>query len=124
MLGRVKMMSSGGMMGRGMMGMSTIEAPTPSEARTILRYLTDHAMREATTGELAAGNPSDREVFQAACSRCHALPSPSLHSTQDWPAVVARMEGNMQLMNKRAIAKGEREAIARYLKEAAPKARQ
>lgn len=123
MLGRMEMMSGGGMMGRGGM-MGSINAPTASEARTLLGYLRDHAMREATTVELAVGNPSDREVFQAACSRCHALPSPSLHSPQDWPAVVARMEGNMQLMNKRAIAKGEREAIARYLKEGAPKARQ
>ena len=122
MLGRLEMMSGGGMMGRGMMGMGRIEAPTASEARTLLGYLEDHALREATIVELAVGNPSDREVFQAACSRCHALPSPSLHSPQDWPAVVARMEGNMQLMNKRAIATGEREAIVRYLREAAPKA--
>ena len=54
------------MMGHGMMSMDQIKAPTPSEARTLSGYLEDHALREAAKAELAFGNPSDREVFQAA----------------------------------------------------------
>lgn len=121
MLGRMEMMSGGGMMGRGMMGMGRMEAPTSSEARTLLRYLQEFAMREARSDELNAGNETDLRVFRVACSQCHVLPSPSLHSLQEWPAVVARMEGNIQLMNKRGITMEGRDAINRFLKTGAAK---
>jgi cytochrome c5 len=115
MLGRMQMMG-GGMMGHGMMGMGRIEAPTDSEARTLLDYLQTHAMIEARPNELAGGSPADRRVFSATCSQCHVPPSPSLHVQQEWPVVVARMEGNMKLMGKPGIAKDERDAIVRFLR--------
>lgn len=122
MLSRMHMMGGGmmggGMMGPGMMGMGRIEAPTDSEARTLLDYLQSHAMIEAKPNELAGGNPSDHRVFSATCSQCHVPPSPSLHAPQEWPAVVARMEGNMSLMGKPGIAKDERDAIVRFLQSA------
>jgi cytochrome c5 len=120
MLGRMQMMG-GGMMGPGMMGMGRIDAPTDSEARTLLDYLQAHAMIEARPDELAGGDPADRRVFSATCSQCHVPPSPSLHAQQEWPAVVARMEGNMKLMGKPGIAMDEREAIVRFLQSASAK---
>ena len=123
MLGRMEAMRGGGMMGRGMMGMGAVDAPSSSEAETILRYLKDYPMRAANSKELAFGDPADRGVFQAACSQCHVLPSPALHVPQDWLAIVARMQGNMRLMDKRVIDSEERGAIIRFLKEASSKAR-
>lgn len=105
-----------GMMGPGMMGMGRIAAPTDAEARALLDYLQAHAMIEARPNDLAGGNPADRRVFNATCAQCHVLPSPSLHAQQDWPAVVARMEGNMRLMDKPGISKDDRESIVRFLR--------
>jgi cytochrome c5 len=120
MLGRMQMMGGGmmgrGMMGPGMMGMGRIAAPTDAEARALLDYLQAHAMIEARPNDLAGGNPADRRVFNATCAQCHVLPSPSLHAQQDWPAVVARMEGNMRLMDKPGISKDDRESIVRFLR--------
>jgi cytochrome c2 len=125
MLGRMQMMgggmTGGGMMGGGMMGMGRIEAPTTSEARTLLGYLQTHAIIEARSNELAAGDPADRRVFSVTCAQCHVLPSPSLHAQQEWPAVVVRMEGNMRLMGKPGIAANERDAIVRFLQSASVK---
>lgn len=121
MLRRMEMMGRGGMMGRGMMGMGSVRAPSSSEAVTILRYLKEYSMRVATSAELAIGDPAHRGVFQAVCSQCHVLPSPTLHLPQEWAAVVARMQGNMQLMKKRVINEQEREAIILFLMQAATK---
>ncbi len=105
------------------MGMGSVRAPSASESATLLRYLKDFSMRPATAAELATGDPADRGVFQAVCSQCHVLPSPTLHSPRGWAAVVARMQGNMRLMNKRVVGEKEREAIIRYLEQAAAKKR-
>ena len=34
------------------------------------------------------------------CTQCHGLPAPGLHSLQEWPAVVKRMERHMQWSKK------------------------
>ena len=111
MLGRMEMMRRGRMMHRG-----RVESPSASEAGILLEYLKEFGMRPAHHDELNSGNEIDRKVFRMACSQCHVLPSPSLHSLEDWPAVVARMEGNIQLMNKQGITAQGREAINRFLK--------
>jgi hypothetical protein len=43
---------------------------------------------------------STGEAFRLACSQCHVLPDPRRHTAAEWPAVVARMERNMQWMNR------------------------
>lgn len=119
MLSRMKMMGGQGMMGRGMMGQGGISAPKAEESRTLLAYLRRYGMREASFDELAKGDPSDRAVFVAACSGCHVSPSPTLHLPQEWPAVVARMRGNMRLMNRPEINDQQQEVIVRFLQQVA-----
>jgi mono/diheme cytochrome c family protein len=118
MVARMRMMSSG-MMGGGMMGMNRLEAPDAAEAQTLLAYLLRFAMVPATGADLQAGDPYGRAAFQTVCTRCHALPSPALHADKEWPAVVARMEANMRLMDRPALSSEERDAIVRYLETAA-----
>ena len=115
MVQRMTMMSRGGMMQK-------VDAPSAPEALTLLGYLKDHAMREATSDELAKGTSSGRSIFQKACSQCHALPSPSLFTPDQWPGVVARMEANIHLMNKTQITPGQRDAIVGFLNSASRKA--
>jgi len=39
------------------------------------------------------------QLYAQTCSRCHALPDPRQHSADQWPGVVARMEGYMRQRN-------------------------
>ena len=40
------------------------------------------------------------EAFRVACSQCHTLPDPQRHTAAEWRAVVARMQQNMEWMNR------------------------
>jgi hypothetical protein len=40
------------------------------------------------------------QSFRLACNQCHVLPDPRRHTAREWPAVVQRMEQNMQWMNR------------------------
>lgn len=108
----------GGMMGGGMHDrMMDVEVPTADEERAIVAYLRDHAMRGARAEALPAGE--GRETFGRVCSRCHALPDPSQHTAEEWPAVVKRMRGHMQRMEVQEVSDAEAERIVRYLQRAA-----
>ena len=94
------------MRGRGNLGtlmhemMAGVAAPSAAEERTLLAYLRRYAqtpLDPARYPELA--RPS-AEPFRLACSQCHVLPDPRRHSAAEWPAVVARMQQNMQWMNR------------------------
>jgi hypothetical protein len=39
-------------------------------------------------------------MYQRACNQCHELPDPAAHRAEEWPAVVARMQSNMEWMNR------------------------
>jgi len=41
-----------------------------------------------------------REAFRLACNQCHVLPDPQRHTAREWRAVVARMQENMEWMNR------------------------
>ena len=45
-------------------------------------------------------NLPEGQSFKLACQQCHVLPDPQRHKASEWPAVVARMEKNMQWMNR------------------------
>ena len=40
------------------------------------------------------------EAFRLACNQCHVLPDPRRHTAAEWRAVVARMQENMEWMNR------------------------
>jgi hypothetical protein len=42
-----------------------------------------------------------------------------LHPPEAWPGIVARMQGNMALMNRPPLAPEERAAIVRFLQASA-----
>ena len=45
-------------------------------------------------------NRSSGEAFRLACNQCHVLPDPKRHTAAEWRAVVARMQENMEWMNR------------------------
>jgi len=94
------------MKGRGNMGklmyemMEGVKAPTVEEASTVLAYLQKHGQIPLDPQEYPAVDRPEGRSFKLACQQCHVLPDPKRHNAEEWPAVVARMEKNMEWMNR------------------------
>ena len=94
------------MEGKGNMGklmaemMAGVEAPSPEEEQAIIAYHRKHAMRPLDAKKIPEVNAPGAESFRVACSQCHALPDPRMHTANEWPTVVERMQKNMEWMNR------------------------
>ena len=94
------------MRGRGNLGelmhemMAGVEAPTSAEAEILLAYLQKYSQRALDPSKYPAVNLPEGQSFKLACQQCHVLPDPQRHKASEWPAVVARMEKNMEWMNR------------------------
>lgn len=108
MFARISMMS-------GMQGMMDIESPSVEEKETIIGYLKKHSMKSISPDELLAPNSEGAVLFSERCSQCHSLPNPNLHTAEEWPAVVGRMQVNMKSMGRTVITEDEKKIIVGYL---------
>ncbi len=94
------------MQGRGNMGtlmsemMAGVEAPSGPEAHALLAYLARNAQKPLDVQKYPEVNRPSGEAFRLACQQCHVLPDPQRHTATQWPAVVARMQENMEWMNR------------------------
>ena len=94
------------MRGKGNLGelmhdmMAGVEAPTVGEAEVLLAYLQKYSQRPLDPNKYPAVNLPEGQSFKLACQQCHVLPDPQRHKASEWPAVVARMEKNMEWMNR------------------------
>ncbi|TAK88364.1 MAG: hypothetical protein EPO20_02765 [Betaproteobacteria bacterium] len=94
------------MEGRGNLGglmtemMAGVKAPSEEEARTIVAYLRRHSQQPLDPALYPEVNQPSGEAFRLACGQCHALPDPKRHTAAQWREVVARMQENMEWMNR------------------------
>src|SRR6266702_7682972 len=94
------------MRGRGNLGelmyemMAGVEAPTVADAEVLLAYLQKYSQRALDPRRYPAINLPEGRSFKLACQQCHVLPDPRRHTASEWPAVVTRMEKNMEWMNR------------------------
>jgi hypothetical protein len=94
------------MQGRGNMGelmsemMAGVSAPSTGETQAIVDYLRKHSQAPLDTGRYPEVHDASGEAFRLACNQCHVLPDPKRHTAAEWPRVVARMQENMQWMNR------------------------
>ncbi len=94
------------MRGKGNLGelmqdmMAGVEAPSVDEAETLLAYLRKHSQRPLDPKKYPAVDLPEGRSFKLACQQCHVLPDPQRYKASEWPAVVARMEKNMEWMNR------------------------
>ena len=77
-----------------------VEAPRESDARALLAYLKRNAQTPLDARKYPEVDRPSGEAFKLACQQCHVLPDPQRHSAREWPAVVARMQQNMEWMNR------------------------
>ena len=94
------------MEGRGNLGrlmaemMAGVKAPAPAETQTLTAYLQKHAQKPLDPARYPEVNRPTGEAFRLACNQCHVLPDPRRHTAAEWRGVVARMQENMQWMNR------------------------
>lgn len=94
------------MQGKGNMGklmsemMAGVQAPSPEETEVIVAYHVKHGQKPIDPARIPEVNAPSAEPFRLACGQCHVLPDPRRHSAKEWPAVVARMQKNMEWMNR------------------------
>ncbi len=94
------------MEGRGNLGelmsemMAGVKAPSEEEARTIVAYLRRHSQEPLDPALYPEVNQPSGEAFRLACGQCHVLPDPKRHTAAQWRRVVARMQENMEWMNR------------------------
>ena len=80
--------------------MSGVEAPSLADEQVIVAYHRKHAQRPLDPKRFPEVNLAAGEAFRVACSQCHVLPDPRRHKAAEWPAVVTRMQKNMEWMNR------------------------
>jgi hypothetical protein len=94
------------MEGRGNLGklmaemMAGVKAPAPEETQALIGYLQKNAQTPLDPRRYPEVNRPSGEAFRLACNQCHVLPDPKRHTAQEWPVVVARMQENMEWMNR------------------------
>jgi len=94
------------MQGRGNLGgvmsemMAGVKAPTAEETQAIVVYLRKHAQKPIDPTRYPDLFQPAGEPFRLACNQCHVLPDPQRHSAAEWRSVVARMQENMEWMNR------------------------
>ena len=94
------------MEGKGNMGklmsdmMAGMQAPSPGETQAIVDYHVKHGQQPLDPKRIPEVDAPSAEPFRLACGQCHVLPDPRRHTAREWPAVVARMQRNMEWMNR------------------------
>jgi hypothetical protein len=94
------------MQGRGNMGtlmgemMVGVKAPGAEESRVLVAYLRKHSQVPLDLKRYPEVGRASGEAFRLACSQCHVLSDPRRHTAREWRSVVARMQENMEWMNR------------------------
>ena len=94
------------MQGKGNMGklmadmMAGVKSPSLEEVEILVAYLRKHAQKPLDPKKYPEAFTPAGESFRLACNQCHVLPDPQRYTAKQWPAVVARMQENMEWMNR------------------------
>lgn len=85
-------LSTGGFMGGMMMGREDMKA-------MMSRMMSAQLPPGIDPQDLPEPRSEGARLLAQYCAQCHHLPGPGLHTAQEWPAVVERMLGRMQMMS-------------------------
>jgi hypothetical protein len=80
--------------------MAGVKAPSVAENDALVAYLQKHAQKPLDPKKVPEAYTAAGEPFRLACNQCHVLPDPKRYTAKEWRAVVARMQENMQWMNR------------------------
>jgi cytochrome c5 len=80
--------------------MAGVKAPGGEETKEIVAYLQRHSQQPLDPARYPEVNRPSGEAFRLACNQCHVLPDPKRYTAAEWPRIVARMQENMEWMNR------------------------
>ena len=80
--------------------MAGVKAPSAQETKVLLAYLRKYAQKPLDPTKYPEAFTKAGEPFRLACNQCHVLPDPQRYTAKQWPVVVARMQENMEWMNR------------------------
>jgi hypothetical protein len=80
--------------------MAGVRAPSGEETREIVAYLQRNAQQPLDPARYPEVYRASGEAFRVACNQCHVLPDPRRYTAAEWPRIVARMQENMEWMNR------------------------
>jgi cytochrome c1 len=80
--------------------MAGVKAPGAEDTAAIVDYLERHSQKPLDPARYPEVNRPSGDAFRLACNQCHTLPDPQRHTAREWRAVVARMQENMEWMNR------------------------
>jgi len=76
-------------------------------------------------GDLPDSSSNGAKLLSQYCTQCHEMPGPGMHTTEEWPRVVDRMNQRMQMMGGqskmrimhdiKASSDGELQILVTYL---------
>ena len=80
--------------------MAGVKAPSADESKAIVAYLRRFSLTPLDPARYPEVNRPSGDAFRVACNQCHVLPDPGRYTARQWRAVVARMQENMEWMNR------------------------
>ncbi len=80
--------------------MAGVKAPSAEEAGVLVAYLQRNGQKPLDPKKVPEAFTAAGEPFRLACNQCHVLPDPKRYTAAEWRVVVARMQENMQWMNR------------------------
>ena len=80
--------------------MAGVKAPSADESKAIVAYLRRFSQKPLDPARYPEVNRPSGDAFRVACNQCHVLPDPGRYTARQWRAVVARMQENMEWMNR------------------------
>jgi len=80
--------------------MAGVKAPRADDTKAIIAYLQRHSQAPLDPARYPEVNQPSGEAFRVACNQCHVLPDPKRYTAAQWPKIVARMQENMEWMNR------------------------
>ncbi|MDW3094694.1 MAG: hypothetical protein R8G33_03375 [Gammaproteobacteria bacterium] len=98
-----------------------INVPDEQELNLITNYLQEHAQTQIDATVHTDLDSETGKVFSEVCVQCHVLPDPGQHTAAEWPSVVERMLGYMNVQNKQAPNEEQTQMIVEYLQNSTDK---
>lgn len=80
--------------------MAGVKAPSARETSVLVAYLQKNGQMPLNPKKYPEAYRAAGAPFRIACNQCHVLPDPQRYTAKQWPAIVARMQKNMEWMNR------------------------
>jgi cytochrome c5 len=105
-----------GVMNR-IMGREMMEVMNAAEKSIIIEYLGENGLKTLDRTKFDSIDTPEYKTYEQACSTCHDLPDPSVHTESEWPKIVQKMKEKMGEMGVDLPSSEEERLLLKFLTE-------